>query len=203
MTSLNAVRKFIFPTLHILEMEHKAPLLHSHLRFVGSLRFLCHWVDGRGILLVLLAELVLLSFDLFGEWTGRVSDTDNSSLLIHNCTLFHFHWSGYPLGSQWLPWSWIEPLLALVLAPSSQGSPWHWIPGGGQWVTLSQWDYKFFGQRKILWTFLPLNPRDRVMVPEKGLVINGPRRLLRGKLRLLALESFRDTFWETPPFFFF
>lgn len=65
------------------------------------------------------------------------------------------------------------------------------------------WQVRFLAKERFCEPFCLWTLGIEWRCSEKGLVINGPRRLLRGKLRLLALESFRDTFWETPPFFFF
>lgn len=84
-------------------------LLCFCLGLLGSLGFLCHWA-GRGDTFVFIpAELVLLFLALFWEWTSSVIDTDNNSnLFIQKLYSVPSHWARWPLGSQWLPWNWID-----------------------------------------------------------------------------------------------
>ena len=135
-------------------------------------------------------ELVLLFLDLFWERTGSVSDTaNNSSLLIKKCTLSPFLWSDAPLVLHDCPgtgliWS----SLSLGFSPLFQGQSLTLDPMRKTMKGSGTRDISLLAKERRC--ELLLNPRDRGMMPWEGYA-DGPRKLLRGKLRVLAFKSFR------------
>ena len=172
-------------------------LLCFCLGLLGFLGFLCHWAGKGDTFVFIPPELVLLFFALLWEWTSSVIATDNNSnLFIQKLYSVPSHWARWPLGSQWLPWNGlIQSIPSLVLKTLSPGQP--LIPNTMGEIARASRTMELNLLAKERKCELPLTPRDGVMVPWEGFG-DGPRRLLRGKFRVLLLKYFQAILWETP-----